>query len=203
MRLTIVVVTLVILAAVGCSSSNGGGAAGSSAAGSSAAGSSAAGSKAAGSSAAGSSAAGHGGAGASGSGGASASGTATLSSLQTSLFGPSCATASCHDATTHQAGLALNNAATSCSQLVGVAVTEGSPTGPECRQGGALAAGMKRVVAGDQSKSFLYLKLTAPAECVTVGGMQAGERMPKDRPVVSAALVAAVGKWITGGASCD
>jgi hypothetical protein len=67
----------------------------------------------------------------------------------------------------------------------------------------AVAAGLKRVVAGDETKSFLYLKLSAPSECVTVGSSQAGERMPKDRGVVSASALSAVRAWIAAGASCN
>lgn len=71
------------------------------------------------------------------------------------------------------------------------------------RDGLSLSGGLKRVTPGDETKSFLYLKLSAPSECVTVGSTQAGERMPKDRPTVSAALVAQVKQWIASGRSCN
>lgn len=139
----------------------------------------------------------------SGGGGSSGSGSATLASIQQTLFTPSCAVASCHDATTHMSDLNLSSAAMSCMQLVDVAATESSATGRECTQGGAKKASLKRVVASDSAHSFLYMKLTSSAECVTVDGSQAGERMPKDRGVAAASAVAAVKQWIDDGASCD
>lgn len=138
-----------------------------------------------------------------GTGGGGSSDTATLASIQQTLFTPTCAVASCHDATSHMSDLNLSSAAMSCSQLVDVAATESGATGRECTQGGAKKAALKRVLANDSEHSFLYLKLTSSAECVTISGTEAGERMPKDRGVAAASAVAAVKQWIDDGASCD
>ena len=96
----------------------------------------------------------------------------------------------------------LTNAATSCANLVDVDA-EDSMTNPECPTGGASEAKMKRVVPGDPSASFLYLKLIGDSECVSVGGKSAGERMPKGDAPLSAAQIATIEKWIKAGASCD
>ena len=125
----------------------------------------------------------------------------TLASIQSSIFAKSCGGNLCHGAG-GRGGLKLTNTATSCANLVDVAVEDSAQT-PECPTGGAAAAGMKRVVPGDPSASFLYLKLLGDAECVSVGGKTAGERMPKGDPPLSAAQIATVERWIKAGASCD
>src|SRR6185295_15122045 len=63
-----------------------------------------------------------------------AGGKSGLAAIQQTVFTPACATSSCHDSSTKQAGLALTDTATSCSELVGMAATESSPTGRECTQ---------------------------------------------------------------------
>ncbi len=138
--------------------------------------------------------------GTSGSSGASAD-APTLASIQSSIFAKSCAGNTCHGAGA-RGGLKLTDAATSCKNLVDVAA-EDSMTNPGCATGGAKAAGMKRVVPGDPSASFLYLKLVSEKECLSVGGKSAGERMPRDAAALSAAKIATIEQWIKAGASCD
>lgn len=127
--------------------------------------------------------------------------TPTLAAIQSTIFASSCSGNMCHGSGA-RGGLKLTDKATSCANLVGVDV-EDSASVPGCSTGGASAAGMKRVTAGDPSASFLYLKLTATSNCVSVDGTTAGERMPKGDDPLSAAQIRMIEQWIKAGASCD
>jgi hypothetical protein len=123
----------------------------------------------------------------------------TLATIQSKIFAGSCVGNMCHGAV-GRGGLKLTDTATSCANLVDVAADD-STASNTCGTGGA--KGMKRVVAGEPSASFLYLKVAGSDDCVSVNGTGAGERMPKDRSQLSAAQVTMIQQWIAAGASCE
>ncbi len=140
-------------------------------------------------------------------GGAGAGGAATVTTLaevQAALFTPSCATSLCHSAKQKAGGLSLASEADSCAALVGVPATESGPTSPSsCSRGGASALGLLRVKPGSLTESFTYLKVSSPDKCVTIEGVEAGERMPKGKPAASQAAVDSLARWIEAGAACE
>jgi hypothetical protein len=112
------------------------------------------------------------------------SGGVTLAQIQQQIFTPLCA--SCHT----QGGvgpMSLSDVATSYASLVGADPTNSTAKG----------AGMKRVVAGNPSRSFLLSKLS--------GDMQFGEgdRMPQNANPLSAQQITLIRQWIQEGAPRD
>lgn len=103
----------------------------------------------------------------------------TVLEVQARVFGPRCALSGCHTGTNPPRGLDLTDPQASASHLVGVASDER----PE----------LMRVQPFDASSSYLYLKLIGDPSIL-------GDRMPLDRPPLSAADLAFVAAWIDQGA---
>jgi len=111
----------------------------------------------------------------------------TLSSIETEVFAVSCNQPSCHSVAGKKGGLILADKQ-AFANLVGVAA----------EQTAAQSEGLKRVVAGDPAKSFLYLKMKAPLDAKYEAIMPFGNSAGLD-----AARLAKVEAWINGGAKND
>lgn len=105
----------------------------------------------------------------------------TFASIDKNIFSKSCATSSCHGSTL-AGDLDLRSGA-AFSNLVGV-----DPKNPAAK-----AAGLKRVTAGDVSKSFLYNKITRP-------GTGEESPMPLGGEKLSTEKINAIKTWIEKGA---
>ncbi len=122
---------------------------------------------------------------ATGCGGGSAGGvlsppdTKTMLDVQAQVLGPRCALSGCHTGTTPPKGLDLTDAQTSAANLVGVASVE--------------QPGLMRVQPFDAGSSYLYMKVTGDPSIL-------GDRMPLNRPPLSAADLALLQTWISQGA---
>lgn len=107
--------------------------------------------------------------------------TATLTRVQTEIFTPTCAQLGCHDNFGRQSQLVLV-AGASHAQLVNRDSVE--------------VPSIKRVLPGDHTRSYLYMKITA-APGIT------GDRMPQGLPPLSDAQLKLVRDWIRRGAPND
>lgn len=105
----------------------------------------------------------------------------TFDRIRDQIFGQSCALAGCHDSESSAGGLILlPNAA--YGNIVNVAPANGTAAGD----------GLLRVTPGDETLSFLYLKISgdlAPGY---------GSQMPDGAPALDPALVELVRLWILG-----
>ena len=101
----------------------------------------------------------------------------TLTSLQTSIFSPKCGVPGCHADPSPEQGMDLT-AGHMLASTVGVDSTE--------------LSGFKRVVPGNASDSYLYMKLAGDPRIV-------GERMPFGG-MLTAAEIDGVKQWIDAGA---
>lgn len=102
----------------------------------------------------------------------------SFGAITTDILVPRCALPSCHDDTTRRAQLSLTRAG-AYAGLVGVPAFE--------------LPSQMRVVAGAPDDSYLWVKLTQVAPAV-------GERMPLDRPALTAPALARIRAWIVSGA---
>ena len=114
-------------------------------------------------------------------------GAPTFSEVRSQVFQPSCNFSSCHNATSRAGGLDLQTSPHAA--LVGA-----DPMLAEAK-----ADGMKRVVAGDLAKSFLYVKLTLPS----ASDARYGFRMPQTNTPPEPSQVDLVKRWIEAGAPND
>jgi mono/diheme cytochrome c family protein len=99
----------------------------------------------------------------------------TLASIQEHVFTPVCAT--CHGGASPAAGQNLSSIEDSVANLINV-----DSSNP----------GFKRVLPGDSSLSYLYLKVA--------GNAQAGARMPLGQPALPDKAINAIKTWIDQGA---
>ena len=102
----------------------------------------------------------------------------TLSSIQANIFDLNCALSGCHAGTNPQAGQDLS-AGQARSNIVNVRSIEN----PD----------LFRVAPGDPDNSYLVWKIEGRPEIV-------GDRMPRGRPPLPAAQIAAIRQWIADGA---
>lgn len=122
-----------------------------------------------------------------GCGGSTMSAPATLTQVKTDVFKISCNFSSCHDATTKAGGLDLVTDA--YTALLNKPATQTT----------AKTEGLKLVVAGDLTKSFLNTKCTLP----TANDAKYGARMPETGQVLAADQLAKLQSWIMNGAKND
>jgi len=109
----------------------------------------------------------------------------TFAEIQTAIFNASCLNLGCHNGTDRAGDLSLA-ADDAYAQLVGVA-----PVQPN-----AVSRGMKRVLAGNPTSSFLFVKVTLPtAFDVTFSG-----RMPQGAAPLSSDSIERLRAWILRGA---
>lgn len=110
----------------------------------------------------------------------------TFAEIQENILTPGCLNLGCHNATDRAGELSLA-AGAAYDQLV-----DAPPSHPN-----ATARGMKRVVATDPSRSFLFVKLTLP----TVFDITFSGRMPQGAAPLSSTQIEQVQAWILRGAA--
>ena len=110
-----------------------------------------------------------------------------FSEIRGTTFKNSCNFSSCHDSKAKAGGLDLQTDA------------HGSLVGVDPVIAAAKAKGLKRVVAGDEQKSLLYLKLVLPG----MSDPDLGKRMPDTGQTLDAASIEQIKRWIKRGAPND
>lgn len=112
--------------------------------------------------------------------------TSAYDRIQRQVFNESCAVSGCHDSNSYvDSGNLLLEASAFPMNLI-----DRTPTNPS-----AVAAGWKRIIAGDAANSYLVHKLNGDFPDNTFG-----DRMPRDRPKLDQTLIDVITAWIQGGA---
>ena len=109
--------------------------------------------------------------------------------VQRQIFNQSCAVSGCHDSNSF---MASGNLLLESSAFPGNLIDR-TPTNAS-----AVAAGWKRIIAGDTANSYILHKLNGDFPDNTFG-----DRMPRNRPKLDQNLIDVITAWIQGGCPTD
>ena len=112
--------------------------------------------------------------------------TSAYDRVQRQIFDQSCAVSGCHDSNSF---MGSGNLLLEPSAFPGNLIDR-TPTNPS-----AVAAGWKRIIAGDPANSYIVHKLNGDFPDNTFGA-----RMPRNRPKLDQTLINVITAWIQGGA---